>query len=76
VLGLKAVPPLPGFWVLFIYLYLLSIDCMKVFDSPGTGVTEGCELPCGYWELNSGPLEEQPVLLTTGHGFSRQGFSV
>ena len=23
------------------------------------------ELPCGCWELNLGPLEEQPVLLTT-----------
>ena len=33
--------------------------------SPATGVTDSCELPCGYWELNPGPLEEQPVLLTT-----------
>lgn len=23
--------------------------------SPGTGLRGGCELPCGYWELNSGP---------------------
>ncbi|CAO2577873.1 hypothetical protein LEMLEM_LOCUS287, partial [Lemmus lemmus] len=23
-----------------------------------------CEPPCGCWELNSGPLEEQSVLLT------------
>jgi hypothetical protein len=22
-------------------------------------------VPCGYWELNSGPREEQPLLLTT-----------
>jgi hypothetical protein len=28
-------------------------------------VTGGCEPPCGCWDLNSGPLEEQPVLLTT-----------
>jgi len=28
-------------------------------------ITDGCEPPCGCWELNSGPLEEQPVLLTT-----------
>ena len=28
-------------------------------------ITDGCEPPCGYWELNSGPLEEQSVLLTT-----------
>ena len=25
---------------------------------------DGCEPPCGCWELNSGPLEEQSVLLT------------
>lgn len=31
---------------------------------PGTRVTGGCELPCGSWESNSGPLEEQLVLLT------------
>jgi hypothetical protein len=28
-------------------------------------IIDGCELPCGFWELNSGPLEEQMVLLTT-----------
>jgi hypothetical protein len=28
-------------------------------------ITNGCELPCGCWDLNSGPLEEQLVLLTT-----------
>jgi hypothetical protein len=27
-------------------------------------ITDGCELPCGCWGLNSGPLEEQTVLLT------------
>ena len=32
---------------------------------PRTGVTNGCEPPRGYWESNPGPLEEQPVLLTT-----------
>jgi hypothetical protein len=26
---------------------------------------DGCEPPCGCWELDSGPLEEQPVLLTS-----------
>jgi hypothetical protein len=28
-------------------------------------ITDGCEPLCGCWELNSGPLEEQTVLLTT-----------
>jgi hypothetical protein len=27
-------------------------------------VTDGCEPPCGCWDLNLGPLEEQLVLLT------------
>jgi hypothetical protein len=27
-------------------------------------ITDGCEPSCGCWELNSGPLEEQLVLLT------------
>jgi hypothetical protein len=26
---------------------------------------DGCEPPCGFWDLNSGPLEEQSMLLTT-----------
>ena len=26
---------------------------------------DGCEPPCGCWDLNSGPSEEQLVLLTT-----------
>jgi hypothetical protein len=27
-------------------------------------ITDGCEPPCGCWDLNSGPPEEQSVLLT------------
>jgi hypothetical protein len=26
---------------------------------------DGCEVTSGYLELNSGPLEDQPVFLTT-----------
>lgn len=32
--------------------------------SLGTRVTNFYELPCGYWEPNLGPLNEQQVLLT------------
>ena len=32
---------------------------------PGIGVTDGCEPSFRFWELNSGLLEGQPVLLTT-----------
>ena len=28
-------------------------------------ITDRCEPPCGCWELNSGPLEEQAMLLTS-----------
>ena len=31
---------------------------------PGTGVTDNCESPCGYWELNLGPLQDQHDLAT------------
>lgn len=33
-------------------------------ESSGTGLTDGCDPPCGCWELNTDPLEEKPVLLT------------
>ena len=32
-------------------------------------VIDRCELPCGCWEVNPGPLEEQPVFLTTELSF-------
>jgi hypothetical protein len=32
-------------------------------QSPETGVVGSCNLPCGCWEPNPGPLKEQPVLL-------------
>ena len=28
-------------------------------------IMDGCEPPCGCWDLNSGPWVEQSVLLTT-----------
>lgn len=37
--------------------------------SPKTGVAGGCELPCGFWEPNSGRLQEQQVLL--GHLYNQ-----
>jgi hypothetical protein len=37
--------------------------------SPGAGITDHCEPPCRCWELNPGPLQEQPVLLTTEPSF-------
>ena len=43
--------------------YILAWRLEVGIRSPGTEVTDGCELQCG--ELNLGPLCEQPPLLTT-----------
>ena len=32
--------------------------------SSGTGDTDSCEIPCGCWEWNLGPLNGQPLLTT------------
>ncbi|ERE77129.1 putative protein RIC1 like protein [Cricetulus griseus] len=45
----------------------LTAKQYPVIRFPGTGITNSCELYCGCWELNPGPLEEQPVLLTTSN---------
>lgn len=36
----------------------------KGVRSRGTSGTEGCELPCGWWQWNLGPLQEEQMLLT------------
>ena len=51
--------------ILCTLLFFLHICLHEGVRSAGTGVTESWELPCGCWELNSVPLEEQPVFLTT-----------
>ena len=38
----------PGGWV-------------RASGSPGAQVTGSCELPCGCWELNSGPLRNSKL---------------
>jgi hypothetical protein len=30
---------------------------------PGTGVTDGCQPPCGWWELNLDTMEKLSVFL-------------
>jgi hypothetical protein len=66
---------LVGFWFCFcFYDLVISILCPIVIcllvpvcedvRYPRTEVTDRCKLPCGCWEPNPGPLEEQPVLLT------------
>jgi hypothetical protein len=54
-----------------VYLFILCIrahHCSLQTHQKRTSdpITDGCEPPYGCWELNSGPLEEQSMLLTTG----------
>jgi hypothetical protein len=41
---------------------LLSSDTAEDGIGHQMPITDGCKSPCGCWELNSGPLEEQLVL--------------
>ena len=52
---------------LFIYyVYNILSVCMPAGQKRAPDlITDGCEPPCGGWELNSGHLEEQAMLLTS-----------
>ena len=55
--------------VLFLKVFLSFeyFACFYVCGPIDTGVTGDGELPCGCWELNLGPLEEQPMLEPLSH---------
>ena len=70
---------IPCFWYLGIpnlltskiflrFIYLMYMSALPLSsDTPEAGIrpiTNGCEAPCGCWEMNAEPLEEQTVLLT------------
>ena len=56
----------------FVFMYVCAPSVCLVPEeeleegvgSPGIGFIGGCEPPCKCWELNPGPLEKQPMLLT------------
>jgi hypothetical protein len=53
------------FFLRFIYLFNVGeYTTFALFRGASDPITDGCEPPCGCWELNSVPLEEQSVLLT------------
>ena len=52
------------FFILWLFMFCLHVHLCEHVGSTESGLTDSCELPCGYWALDSGPLEEQPVLLT------------
>ena len=50
---------------LFIIIHKYNVcSCFQTHQKRGSDlIMDGCEPSCGSWDLNSGPLEEQPVLL-------------
>lgn len=47
------------------YIHATPVGAKEDISLLGTGVPGGCEPPCRCWEVNPGPLEEHPVLLTS-----------
>jgi hypothetical protein len=67
------------FVYLFIYLFInymyVHCSCLQIFQKRASDlITDGCEPPCGCWDLNSGPSEEQSVLLTSEPSFQPSNF--
>jgi hypothetical protein len=51
--------------IFFIYYYKYTVAVQTHQKRASDLITDGCEPPCGCWDLNSGPQEEeQSVLLT------------
>jgi hypothetical protein len=50
----------------YLFKHVLHCLCLQSHQKRASDpITDGCEPPCGCWELNSVPLEEQSVLLPT-----------
>ena len=48
-------------------MYMSTLQLQTHQKGASDPITDGCESPCGCWELNLGLLEEQSVLLTAEH---------
>lgn len=48
------------------HMCAVPLGVREIIISPGPGVTDVCEPPHRYWELNLDPLSEPQVLLTAG----------
>jgi hypothetical protein len=57
---------LPYSSLIYIFILCILMLCLPTYQKRESNpITDGCEPPCSCWGLNSGPLEEQPVLLTS-----------
>lgn len=51
-------------------------EASRVCHSPWTLSADGYELPCGFWESNPGPSEEQPLSLIANSSLHSLGFAL
>ena len=57
--------PLKKRFIIVICKYTVSVICLHIHQKRASDlIMDGCEPPCGCWDLNSGPSEEQSMLLT------------
>lgn len=55
-----SLPTACGSVCMFVHsMYAIPMEARRGHLIPGTGATNSCESPCGAWELNPGPLEDQ-----------------
>jgi hypothetical protein len=52
-------------FLFYVHWFCLHVCLCAGVGSPTTGVADSCEPPYECWESIPGPLQEQPVLLTT-----------
>jgi hypothetical protein len=53
--------------IYFMYVSALLLSSDTPEECASDSITDGCEPPCGCWELNSGPVDEQSVYCTVRH---------
>ena len=54
-----------SFFLMYLFIVYIWVSCLHAHQKrEPNSIAEHCEPPCGCWELNSGHLEEQSVLLT------------
>jgi hypothetical protein len=54
---------LKDLFIYYMYISALPACILACQKRASDHIIDGCESPCGSWELNSCPLTEQPVLL-------------
>jgi hypothetical protein len=66
----------PSRWIRSLFYIIICNYTEAVFQHSRDLTMDGFESPCGCWDLNSGPSEEQSVLLTAEPSLQPQSKSL